>query len=124
MKWAAPFAVRISLGRRCRHSSQRHGGQKAEGWAQRVGWMGRLMKPHRKHLYQLLANEKGIAHWKVSVGYGFLQLIVGVSVLVVRPQGIVVVLSLLAVWFGGFVWVSCVVRRSLVHHGDTEDTEG
>ena len=28
-----------------------------------------LTKPHRRHYYQLLANEKGIAHWKVSVGY-------------------------------------------------------
>ncbi len=34
----------------------------------------KLTKPHRKHLYQLLANERGIAHWKVSVGYGVLQL--------------------------------------------------
>jgi Fuc2NAc and GlcNAc transferase len=34
----------------------------------------KLTKPHRKHLYQLLANERGIAHWKESVGYGVLQL--------------------------------------------------
>ena len=32
-----------------------------------------LTKPHRRHYYQLLANEKGIAHWKVSVGYGVFQ---------------------------------------------------
>ena len=47
-----------------------------------------LAKPHRRHLYQLLANEMGIAHWKVSAGYGVLQLLVGVSVMVVRPVGI------------------------------------
>ncbi len=64
-------------------------------------------------MFQLPANEKGIAHWKVSVGYGMLQLLVGVSVLVVRPIGVLVVLSLLAVWFGGFVWLSFAVRRSL-----------
>ena len=29
-----------------------------------------LTKPHRRHYYQLLANEKRIAPWKVSVGYG------------------------------------------------------
>ncbi len=56
---------------------------------------------YEKHLYQLLANEKGIAHWKVSVGYGMLQLLVGVSVLVVRPIGVLGVLSLLAVSNGG-----------------------
>jgi hypothetical protein len=26
-----------------------------------------LMKPHRGHVYQLLVNEMGIEHWKVSV---------------------------------------------------------
>ena len=40
----------------------------------RDGWMDRLMKPHRRHVYQLLANEMGIEHWKVSVGYGGLGL--------------------------------------------------
>ncbi len=49
------------------------------------------------------------------MGYGLLQLLVGASVLVVRPIGVLGVLVLLAVWFGGFVWVSCVVRRSLAH---------
>ena len=43
-----------------------------------------LLRPHRRHLYQLLANEMGIDHWKVSVGYGVLQLLVGIGVLVVR----------------------------------------
>ncbi len=36
-----------------------------------------LTTPHRRHLYQVLANEAGIAHWKVSTGYGVLQLICG-----------------------------------------------
>jgi len=34
----------------------------------------RLTEPHRRHLYQILANEGGIAHWKVSVVYGVVQL--------------------------------------------------
>ena len=29
-----------------------------------------LLKPHRSHVYQLLANEMGVDHWKVSVGLG------------------------------------------------------
>ena len=48
-----------------------------------------LTKPHRRHYYQLLANEKGIAHWKVSVGYGVFQVAVGISVLMVRGYGVV-----------------------------------
>ncbi|MBU0734725.1 MAG: UDP-N-acetylmuramyl pentapeptide phosphotransferase [Proteobacteria bacterium] len=78
-----------------------------------AGLMGMLMKPHRRHLYQLLANERGIDHWKVSVGYGVFQLIVGVSVMVVRPVGIWGVLAVLAAWFGGFAGVSFYFRRKL-----------
>ena len=33
-----------------------------------------LTKAHRRHLYQLLANEGKIPHWKISVAYGLLQL--------------------------------------------------
>ncbi len=39
----------------------------------------RLTRPHRRHMYQILANEAGIAHWKVSVMYGIFQLFVGIS---------------------------------------------
>jgi len=72
-----------------------------------------LTHPHRRHLYQLLANEKGISHWKISVGYGLLQLVVGLSVLLLRHFGVLMVLFLLAVYFGIFVMASSVIRRKL-----------
>lgn len=72
-----------------------------------------LTRPHRRHLYQVLANEKGFSHWKISVGYGMLQLIVGLSVLLLRDFGSVMILSLLTGYFGGFVVLSfCFRRRS------------
>ena len=46
-----------------------------------------LLRPHRRHIYQLPANEKGIAHWKISVGYGLFQSAVGLSVLWIMPSG-------------------------------------
>jgi len=52
------------------------------------GGAGMLMKPHRRHFYQLLVNEMGIEHWKVSVGYGALQLVVGMGALALRGMGI------------------------------------
>ena len=83
----------VRKGQRAQDGRQKSedGGQKCgmAGW--RDGWKrtaDMLAKPHRRHLYQLLANEMGIAHWKVSAGYGVLQLLVGVSVMVVRPVGI------------------------------------
>lgn len=36
-----------------------------------------LLVAHRKHLYQLLVNEKGISHWKISSVYALTQLIIG-----------------------------------------------
>jgi len=73
----------------------------------------KLSQPHRRHLYQLLANEKGISHWKISVGYGLLQLVVGVSILLVKHYGNIVILSLLIVYFVTFIVVSSYIRKNL-----------
>lgn len=35
-----------------------------------------IFKPHRKHVYQLLANELNLLHIVVSTGYGLLQLLI------------------------------------------------
>ena len=72
-----------------------------------------LMQAHRIHLYQLLANEKGIAHWKISAGYGILQLSVGLSLLFLRPFGIFAVLPFLTASFLGFSWISFRVRKKV-----------
>jgi len=72
-----------------------------------------LLKPHRRHLYQILANEMGIDHWKVSGGYGILQLVVGLCILSARPFGILAVLILLVIFFVGFVSTDYVVRSRI-----------
>ena len=72
-----------------------------------------LLRPHRRHFYQVLANEKRISHWKISVGYGLLQLIVGVCILLVKRYGGIIVLSLLAVYFGAFIVGSSAIRKNL-----------
>ena len=46
-----------------------------------------LTKPHRNHIYQILANEMGIPHWKISASFGIVQLIVGISAMIVEPYG-------------------------------------
>jgi len=71
----------------------------------------RLTRPHRKHFYQLLANEMGIAHWKVSAVYGGLQLYVGISILLMRPFGSHIVLSILGVYFVVFHLFSSSIRK-------------
>ncbi len=69
-----------------------------------------LLKAHRRHFYQILANEMGIAHWKVSVGYGALQLIVGIGILFMKQFGLAPVIIMLFLFFSIFVWANCIVR--------------
>ncbi|MBI5604627.1 MAG: glycosyltransferase family 4 protein [Deltaproteobacteria bacterium] len=72
-----------------------------------------LIRAHRRHIYQLLANEKGLPHWKVSVGYGILQAVVGIGVLGIRGYGTSAVVAFLAVWFFGFWVFGGWVRRPI-----------
>lgn len=75
-----------------------------------------LTHPHRKHIYQLLANQRGIAHWKVAVSYGLLQLFVSISVIMVKPYGMVSLILLLLlysyIFFRFFVYVRTLVGLS------------
>jgi hypothetical protein len=72
-----------------------------------------LIKAPRKHIYQLLAKEKRIPHWKVSVGYGLLQAVVGLSVLGAKPLDLLAVVFVLAFWSSAFFVFSGFVRRSV-----------
>lgn len=74
-----------------------------------------LLKAHRSHFYQILANEISMAHWKVSVLYGLSQLFVGISVLFLRRYGVIIVLPVLILYFTGFVCVNCYVRKIAVN---------
>ncbi len=69
-----------------------------------------LIQPHRKHIYQVLANERGMPHWEISVVFGLLQLVVGVSVILVKPYGVLAVFVLLILCFIIFTYVSFSLR--------------
>lgn len=70
-----------------------------------------LLIPHRTHLYQILANELGYPHWKVTLGYAFIQFLIGISMLIVREYGGVVIATAIFVYFGIFVIFSTKVRQ-------------
>lgn len=61
-----------------------------------------LLVPHRRHLYQFLANEMGVAHWKVSLGYGLMQVAVMTLMVSLSRFGAGVELGMLVVL--GVVW--------------------
>jgi Fuc2NAc and GlcNAc transferase len=72
-----------------------------------------LTNAHRRHLYQILANEYGISHWKISTGYGFFQLIIGISIFFVKNMGLIKVLSV-PVFYGCFFAIcSFIIRRKI-----------
>jgi len=68
----------------------------------RIGKGANLLSAHRKYIYQLLAKEKQIAHWKVSMGYGLLQAVVGLSVLAIKPLGLMPVILVVGAYSIGF----------------------
>ncbi|MGC8495188.1 MAG: UDP-N-acetylmuramyl pentapeptide phosphotransferase [Syntrophobacteraceae bacterium] len=72
-----------------------------------------LLRAHREHLYQLLANEYGIAHWRISAAYGAMQALIGIIVLLVRPFGVMAVTAVLVLWSCLFVTASHCVRNRL-----------
>jgi len=86
-------------------------GEGGEALLKVAGAMGVLMTPHRRHIYQLLANEMGIEHRKVSVGYGVLQVLVGIGALVLRGYGTGVLVGYLGAWFAGFWGFGMWVRK-------------
>ena len=75
-----------------------------------------LTIPHRKHLYQLLANERGFSHWIVSCSYGSVQLAVGLGVIFLKPHGILGVVIFVTTCFIIFSLVSYLVRNSRKYH--------
>jgi Fuc2NAc and GlcNAc transferase len=70
-----------------------------------------LIKPHRKHVYQVLANEAGINHFKISLGYGLVQLVIGVSAISIQSKGVVFLLGTYLFYGLIFVVFSFFVRR-------------
>jgi len=69
-----------------------------------------LLKPHRRHIYQLLANEMRIAHWKVAMGYGVLQGLVGIGALMLQGLGMPVLFAYMGICFLGFWLFGAQVR--------------
>jgi UDP-N-acetylmuramyl pentapeptide phosphotransferase/UDP-N-acetylglucosamine-1-phosphate transferase len=75
-----------------------------------------LTQSHRRHLYQLLVNELGIVHWKISAAYGAAQLAVGVGFLIAYPYGVKTVLIVLMACFICFILLTGHIRKIASKH--------
>lgn len=54
-----------------------------------------IFDAHRRHLYQLLANERGISHLVISAGYAIIQLVINMVVIYTDFPDWIVLLGLL-----------------------------
>lgn len=79
--------------------------------AERVRKRESLTKPHRTHLYQILANEGKIEHWKVSIGYGIAQFLLGVTLLLAKPYGLLPVFTIICVSFSCFFLINHYYKK-------------
>ena len=70
-----------------------------------------LTRPHRRHVYQILVNQMGIPHWRISLLYGTVQLIVALGTLCLRFWGWQAEALWLAAMCGLGVGLATWVRR-------------
>ena len=61
----------------------------------------------------LAISEMGIDHWKISLGYGIVQLIIGLAVLSLRPFGFLSIFILLSAIFIALIWANYAARTKL-----------
>ena len=70
-----------------------------------------LMRPHRKHIYQLLANELAVSHWKVAFLYGIIQLCVGLSAIYAGLKDLFLLLLVYILYCFLFAVIAVKVHR-------------
>ncbi len=54
-----------------------------------------LLQPHRRHIYQIMANQLNIEHWKVSLGYFLIQILIGLLMMALGSYGMIPVIMVL-----------------------------
>lgn len=47
-----------------------------------------LFRPHRRHIYQILANELGYAHWRVALAYAVVQALLCIALIWAHNRGV------------------------------------
>lgn len=72
-----------------------------------------LLKPHRRHIYQLLANEMGISHWKISLAYGTIQMIIGSTLILLKPKGFSFILLSYLIYGAVFTLISIFINKKV-----------
>ncbi|MBF0202282.1 MAG: hypothetical protein HQK66_13420 [Desulfamplus sp.] len=75
-----------------------------------------IFKPHRKHLYQILVNQRRISHLKVTLFYAMVQAIFGLMMIYIHSLGRIMPLVTMLLLF--FVLFGIISRR--IRQGQNE----
>jgi len=77
---------------------------------------------HRKHLYQLLANELKISHLKIAIIYSLLQLLICIVIIIVSDNymslnnGLITGISLLVVMIIAFHFIRFQIKEKIINN--------
>jgi Fuc2NAc and GlcNAc transferase len=77
----------------------------------------RLSQAHRRHLYQIMANELGLPHYAVTLLYGGVQAIVSATLLFSGPPSNIEVASLLGFWSALYLAANHRLRKKAAECG-------
>ncbi len=70
-----------------------------------------LLRPHRKHIYQLLVNELSISHWKIAMLYGVVQFFIGLTIIYCHSEKLFVLPLLYLFYVLLFIFFSMKVLK-------------
>jgi Fuc2NAc and GlcNAc transferase len=70
-----------------------------------------LTKAHRRHIYQILANQAGFSHARVTLIYGIIQIAVAILAWMAMREGLLLLVGLLFFFSGLFFFGGMYIRR-------------
>lgn len=73
----------------------------------------KLSQAHRRHLYQILANEHAFPHWLVSCWYCLMQMVVGIAMLWAWTISLWYQFLVLFLFCILFSWLTWMVRKNM-----------
>jgi Fuc2NAc and GlcNAc transferase len=71
----------------------------------------KLTKAHRRHIYQILANQRGLPHSRVTLYYGIIQILAGILIWIMMRQGLLAITVLLFILSGVSFMGGLSIRR-------------
>lgn len=71
----------------------------------------KLTKAHRRHIYQILANQAGLSHTKVTIIYGIIQILVIYLAWYAKEKGLVYLIGLLVVFSSSYFVFGLRIRQ-------------